>query len=206
MNNNFTKDQLLEGVDLITNFNNRAAAFVKEVSKKEKRQISFKVIFSPHLWEHLSSKYAGYDGDFGGFYVNLDFDCWERLLNYMFKGKIDLTYPPIPDWEVLAEKYDLGNSEEYRLERTEKNVRKLSLLYGDRTKWQVWPITLVWFQKWVIYACNHGIDGFGFTEEQKQFFDKYNGHKFGNWTNWSVFWNKATPEIRFAIVQKISEY
>lgn len=190
-----------EGYTVIDRANGYFKDFTIEVEGKRNRERIFKEIFRESVWKHLSDKYAGY-GDLGGFYLNLDMDCWQRLLNYCFKyHDIDTELPAIPDWEKIADELNITDPDH----RTEKMIRKLCVSFRKKTYWEIWPHSMVWLYKWMLYANNHGIDGFGFDEETKKVFDVYKGNRFGNWTNWAEFWNWCPRSTKNRIIEKLVE-
>jgi hypothetical protein len=188
----------LEVIDKALTFFNY---FIKQCKTKAQRKHEF-VIFRQSVQKHLLDKYAGYD-DFGGFYLNLDNDCWERLLHHGFDEDINLKAPELPEWKELAVKYNIKtDSPLYEMDE----VRKLTVMFGDKTRWDITPHAMEWIRLFILYACNHSLDGYEFDEPVKSEFKAYTGNKFGNYKYWNMFWQKCSPEAKKAIVEKLVDY
>ncbi len=206
-----------KGVDIITaviiGFNN----FIKICKTREARTYWFRSIFNweqgKDLWKHLLAKYEGYLPDgFNDFYLNIDDGCQKALLNHCFNGRIDFTMPDIPDWQELREKY-FSKNEDYKINFDQDDVRNYCVMFGDKTKWEVRPHSMVWITKALLFFNNNGIDWRSIyekdeaaDEEIKSALENYQGERFGNYPNWAAFWKQATPAVRFKIAERLLNY
>lgn len=189
-------------------------SFIKLCRKKDMREYLFSTIFNwrqggpDPLWKHLCGKYKGYMPDgFNGFYLNTDDKCQKALLKHClhFEENLDLQDPPIPNWQELRKTY-FGKNEGYEENFDEDDVRDYCVMFGDKTKWEVRPHAMVWISKALLYFNNNGIDGYEFEGEIKEEFKAYKGKRFGNYPNWSKFWDQASREVRMAIVERLLTY
>ncbi len=189
-----------EGYAIINRANGFIKMFVIETELKKRRDAYFKQIFRADLWKHLAGKYDG--KEFGSFYLNIDNDCQKRLLNFLFQGySIDLNFPDIPEWEAIGVKRGLTLGE-----FDQEDVRRIAVMFKDKTKWEIMPHSMVWLHKWVLYANNNGIDGHEFDEETKEVFKNYPGDRYGTWTNWAKFWDWCPRGTREKIIDKLVDY
>lgn len=159
-----------------------------KVRSKKDRIIFFDKTFKEDS-KHLQGEFL--KSEIGGWFLNLDNKNQVAFLSAISSNMIDLTFPVISNWEVISEKYGMKDWDEF----TQEDVRTVCVGFHDMTEWDCYPHDLVWFRKFVLYANNHAISN-----------NKYLGKKFGNYTNWSEYFNWLTEVDKIELVKLLVEY
>jgi hypothetical protein len=146
-------------------------------------------VFDKHSAKYLEQKFSF--NDVPGFFLNLDNNNQRTFLNYCFQTKIDLTFPSIPNYKVLGEKYGMKDWEMYNQE----DVRMLAVGFNEIDEWDAYPHALIWIRKWCLYSINNSI-----TDEN------WPGERYGNYTNWVTYFTSMTVSQQLELLQGLIFY
>ena len=177
--------------------------FLDVVTNNDKIKEIFPLIFNRNA-KHLMDKYVGYS-DFAPFFLNLDNDCKADLLTY-------LGIEGAKDYPIIEEKYI------QKLEAKHPDIvaygKKVAMYYWrqllsfDSTlnQYQLYPMVLIVLQRTLLFFNNRGIvknvDGFN-HEDFNEYLRTYEGETFGNYTNWTAFWQGLKEDKKKELLHHI---
>lgn len=179
------------GVAIISHITNRIDSFITRKRTKTEEKKLFNHLFKDD-GEHLLSK--NWKSDFGGFFLNLDNKNTNALLRFL-SDEIELTYPDIPNWMELGKKYGMDRWEEF----TQEDVRTCAVGFTDVNEWDAYPHDIVWLRRFILYALNHSVS-------DKDFEIEHENKLFGNYKNWSFYYNWLGVYSQLTFVKTLVDY
>lgn len=174
-----------EGMVFIVMFINGVDRLKKKGAPVIKRHLQW--IFDERA-NDLSDKYT-FD-DFGGFFLNLDTKNQNKLLYDFGFDENFLRLPEIEKWKDLGIVAGMNDWEDgYNIE----DVRMMGTTWFN--EWDIYPHALVWIRRFMLYACNNGIQD-----------KEYAGEIFGNYTNWAAYYLQLHLDKRKEFTTSLINY
>lgn len=137
--------------------------------------------FDRELYQHILSKWKSAEGDYFGFYLSANDEVKRWMLEAM-------------GVEVEPDKYPDYDS------------RIMAQLRDGKKRLEIYPFEMEIVHSFFLFGYNHSLDVLKEVSPSAwQIVTDNNIDRYGNYMNWSLFWNKANKEEKVSLLNYIAK-